>query len=689
MKGIQKIYSLFIAFILLLGFSACGGSSTPEAALSTDATLSALTLSAGDIDPAFASGTTSYTLTTSSDATTITPSANDANTTVTINGTAVASGAASASIPLAVGDTAVSIVVTAEDGTSTTTYTVTVTREPAVSNNADLSSLSLSTGSLTPAFASATLAYTASVGFANTAINVTPTLSDANASVTVNGALVSSGAASTAINLDEGENTITLVVLAEDSTTIQTYTVVVTRQAASEFAQQAYIKASNPGSDDRLGSSMALDGDTLAVGAFFEDSNAIGIGGDETDNSATDSGAVYVFTRSAGSWIQQAYIKASNTDVFDNFGISVALDGDTLAVGASDESSNATGVDGDQGDNSAGESGAVYVFTRSAGSWTQQAYIKASNTEAADRFGTSVALDGDTLAVGAVFEASDSGAVYVFTRSAGNWTQQAYVKASNTNTDSEDSFGISVALDGDTLAVGASDESSNATGIGGDETDNSADGAGAVYVFTRSAGTWTQQAYIKASNTDVFDFFGFSVALNGDTLAVGASDESSNATSIGGDESNNDAGDSGAVYVFTRSGSTWTQQAYIKASNTDAFDEFGSSVALDGDTLAVGAIHEGSNATGVDGDQGDNNASEPGAVYVFTRSGSTWTQQAYIKASNTGNSDVFGTSVALDGDTLAVGATGESSSASGIDGDQGDNSAIRAGAVYVFDIPIP
>ncbi len=136
------------------------------------------------------------------------------------------------------------------------------------------------------------------------------------------------------------------------------------------------------------------------------------------------------------------------------------------------------------------------------------------------------------------------------------------------------------------------------------------------------------------------DLFGSSVALSADgsTLAVGAPDEASAATGIGGNQADNSAPGAGAVYVFTRSGTAWSQQAYVKASNTDADDRFGDSVALsaDGSTLAVGAVVEASAATGIGGNQADNSAQDAGAVYVFTRSGTTWSQQAYVKASNTG-----------------------------------------------------
>ncbi len=463
-----------------------------------------------------------------------------------------------------------------------------------------------------------------------------------------------------------------------------------TVDAAAAFAQQAYIKASNTGAGDQFGFSVALSGDTFAVGTNREASVATGIDGDQSDNSAAGSGAVYVFTRdAAGVWSQQAYIKASNADTGDQFGWSVALSGDTLAVSAIGEGSAATSIDGDESDNNAPDAGAAYVFTRdAAGVWSQQAYIKASNTDTGDWFGWSVALSGDTLAVGAIEDQSaatgidgdqgntgdGNGAAYVFTRdAAGVWSQQAYIKASNTG--ANDFFGYSVALSGDTLAVSTQFEDSAATGIDGDQSNNSAATAGAAYVFTRdAAGVWSQQAYIKASNTEAGDLFGQSVALSGDTVVVGAPHEQSGATGIDGDQNNNNAPEAGAVYVFTRDGvGIWSQQAYVKASNADARDFFGLSVALSADRLAVGALLEASAATGIDGDQSDNSAPDAGAAYVFTRDAAgVWSQQAYIKASNTDAGDEFGVSVALSGDTLAVSAYQEDSAATGIDGDQGN-----------------
>jgi hypothetical protein len=480
--------------------------------------------------------------------------------------------------------------------------------------------------------------------------------------------------------------------------------------ALSALTQQAYIKASNTGSGDSFGQNVALsaDGSTLAVGVRYEDSGAIGIGGNQTDNSAPNAGAVYVFIRNGTMWSQQAYLKASNTDADDNFGTAVALsaDGSTLAVGAVLEDSAATGIGGNQADNSAMNAGAVYVFTRSGVTWSQQAYVKASNASAGDIFGAYVALsaDGSIMAVSAEYEGSaasgingnqadnsapEAGAAYVFTRDGITWSQQAYVKASNTG--AGDSFGAPVALsaDGSMLAVGAYREDSAAIGIGGNQSDNSSPSAGAVYMFIRSGTMWSQQAYVKASNTGAEDSFGSSVALSADgsTLAVGAPGEDSAVTGIGGNQSDNSAADAGAVYLFARNGTTWTQQSYIKASNTGANDYFFiSSLSADGSTLAVGAYLEDSAATGIDGNQADNLAPDAGAIYVFTRSGATWSQRAYVKASNTDAGDFFGYPAALsnDGSTLAVGAHGEKSLATGIDGNQADNSASFAGAIYIF-----
>jgi len=466
------------------------------------------------------------------------------------------------------------------------------------------------------------------------------------------------------------------------------------------IAQQAYFKASNTDAGDSFGAAVAVSGDTVVVGAYEEDSSATGVNGNQANNSLEDSGAAYVFVRSGATWVQQAYLKASNSGSNDEFGRSLAVSGDTVVVGAYAEDSNATGINGNQANNSLVNPGAVYVFVRSGSTWSQQAYIKASNTGEFDFFGFSLAVSGDTIVVGADGEDSNAtgingnqannsvfgaGAAYVFVRSGSTWSQQAYIKASNTN--AGDNFGDSVSVSGDTLVVGASLEDSNAVGVNGNQADNSANGAGAAFVFIRSGVGWSQQAYLKASNTGAADQFGRAVAMSGDTVVVGAFSEASNATGVNGNQANESASGAGAAYVFVRSGALWSQQGYLKASNTGVGDSFGWSVAVSGDTVVVGALDESSSASGVNGDQADNLASDSGAAYVFVRSGATWTQQAYLKASNTGANDSFGLAVAVSGGTVVVGASSEDGNATGVNGAQASNGAAGAGAAYLFFIP--
>ena len=516
--------------------------------------------------------------------------------------------------------------------------------------------------------------------------------------------------------------------------------------------QSAYIKASNAdaydhfacggGNQGHRGDSIAIsrDGNTMAVGAPYESSSARGINGNQNDNSMYAAGAVYVFTRQGVAWTQQAYVKASNPGQSDHFGSSIALsaDGNTMAVAAYFESSGAAGVNGNQDDDSLKQSGAVYVFTRTGATWTQQAYLKASNPGRAgrsddefgdgDQFGYSISLsgDGNTLAVGAPTEDSNaqtingnqaddsavsSGATYVFTRTAGIWSQQAYIKSSTS--EAGDLFGFSVALsfNGDTLAASAFDERGSARTING-RHDNMANGSGAVFVFTRSAGAWMEQAYIKGSKNEPTDQLGYSVAISddGNTIAAGAGDEdclTPGINPLGCDNDSPPRGGAniwvGAAYVFVRAGGLWTEQAFVKATNARPYNSFGVKLALSGDgsTLAVASYLEDSAGQGIKAavtepfltvDHMDpwrdrqNHAEESGAVYLYARSGITWTPRAYVKGSNTRAGHEFGSAVAVSGNgsIMAVGAHNEGSGARGINSDQADTSAAGAGAVYVF-----
>jgi hypothetical protein len=503
--------------------------------------------------------------------------------------------------------------------------------------------------------------------------------------------------------------------------------------------QVAYLKASNPDMGDHfacggslpghIGSALAVsaDGTTMVVGAPHESSNARGINGNASDNSLYNSGAVYVFVRRNGAWAQQAYVKASNAGQSNLFGMSVAVsaDGNTLAVSAPWEPSAATGVNGNQNDTSMPQAGAVYVFVRSGESWSQQAYVKASNTghpadlddptADGDQFGSSIALsgDGNTLAVGAITEdsvatgingnaaddtANAAGAVYVYSRTGTTWAQQAYVKGSNT--EAADLFGYRVALshDGNTLVAAGYDEDGPGRGVNPADQGNGANGSGALYVFARTGGAWKQDAYLKGSRSEGNDALGFSIAISadGNTIIGGAADESCLLGGISPQGCTTDkpedasGGSAGAAYVWVRGNGTWTEQAFIKSSSPQLQDWFAANLALsaDGNTLLVAAPMEDSRARGVNGDQKDDSAVESGAAYVFRRTGTSWSQLAYMKASNAEEYDEFGTAVAVTGDgrTLVTGARMESGGAAGVNGDENDNSMPQSGAVYVWEV---
>ncbi len=427
------------------------------------------------------------------------------------------------------------------------------------------------------------------------------------------------------------------------------------------WSQQAYIKPSNPQMGAMFGMNVALNADatTMAVSAYFESSSSKGVNSIQ-DDKLPQAGAVYIFTRSGDRWSQQAYIKAPNTGRFpnpkdpndwgdgDQFGFSIALsgDGNVLAAGSLSEDSNASGINNFafEDDDSAPDAGAVYIYTRSGDTWTFRDYIKSSNNSAGDRFGYSVALSasGNTLVASAYDEGGSgrgvntipdnlrggSGAVYVFERTNDSWRQTAYLKGSQQNRN--DALGVSVAIsdDGNTIVAGTADDTCLVPGINAPCRDATwppqlgAGSAGAAYVWVRSGNTWVEQAYLKPTNPDLEDLFGVRVSISGDgnTIVVGSPQEDSKAQGINGPQMDNSADGSGAAYVFRRSGTTWRQVAYVKGSNTEAFDQFGSAVALssDGRTAVIGAPTEASAAKGVNGNQKDNSLPGSGAAYVFT-----------------------------------------------------------------------
>ena len=229
-----------------------------------------------------------------------------------------------------------------------------------------------------------------------------------------------------------------------------------------------------------------IDGDTLVVGAYGQRGPYY---------QFSNTGAAYVFTRSGTSWSQQAKLQASDLQDNDQFGGIVVIEGDTVVAAARLE------------DTGGSQSGAVYVFTRSGTSWSQQAKVVASDAAAGDRFGQYVAIDSDTLVVGADGENSYAGAVYVFTRSGTSWSQQAKLVASDAAASAY--FGNSVAIEGDTMVAGA-------------YRSGAVDGVGAAYVFTRSGTSWSQQAKLVASDAAGLNYFGYRVVISNNTVVAGA-----------------------------------------------------------------------------------------------------------------------------------------------------------------------
>jgi len=438
---------------------------------------------------------------------------------------------------------------------------------------------------------------------------------------------------------------------------------------AQTIRQEAYLKASNTDPDDQFGWSLALDGATLLVAAPDEASSALTINGDQSDNSYPNRGAAYVFVRGDdGGWTQQAYLKGPVAT--KEFGHSCALQGDTAIL--------SYGV-------YSGPQGASVFARNDSGDWSIQGNLRASNQDPADDFGRAIAIDRDTVVIGARLEDSasreingdqgnaprnnngdhNSGAAYVFVRNeSGQWAQQAYLKASDGQTG--DNFGWKVAIDMNTAVVGSY------------EFRREPRYAGAAYVFERDdSGTWSEQAILKATYRDEGDRFSRALDIDGDTIVIGAYWDDGAARGINGDESDNSVRDTGAVHVFVRdSTGQWRKQAYIKSDEPSAGEYFGSSVDLQGDYLVVGAYGE------------DGEVTDSGAAYLFTRDKSgTWHQKARFRASNPGEGDFYALNgVAIDGGLICVSASNEDSAATGINGDQDDDSAEDAGAVYVFSL---
>ena len=377
--------------------------------------------------------------------------------------------------------------------------------------------------------------------------------------------------------------------------------------------QSHKLVAADGAANDSLGSAVAISGDYAIAGAYRDDDN-----GDS-------SGSAYVLRRAGDSWVQEAKLLASDGNAGDNFGHSVAICGSYALIAAH--------RDGDKGSNS----GSVYVFRQSGSTWTEEAKLTASDGAAYDNFGCSVAISGDYALIGA-FQDNDkgerSGSAYVFHRNGSSWAQEAKLTASDGA--AYDNFGCSVAISGDYALIGAFQDN------------DKGERSGSAYVFHRNGSSWAQEAKLTASDGAAYDNFGCSVAISGDFALVGAR------------HNNGIADNSGSAYVFHRSGSSWTQEAKLTASDGATDDFFANSVALSGNFAILGAYHEDAMGDG------------SGSAYLFHREGSSWTQAAKLTAADGAASDFLACSVAVSHDHILLGAFGH------------DYSGADSGAAYVF-----
>lgn len=489
--------------------------------------------------------------------------------------------------------------------------------------------------------------------------------------------------------------------------------------------EYTYIKANNTGANDYYGAylndsnlnfgkstKLSADGLTLAVGAVGEDGDLTGGQFNSTNNNTwVNAGAVYIYTRTSlnGAWTFQTKIKPSQLNADDFFGNSLDLssDGNTLVVGSLNEDGNGTGVNPEH-NSSASASGTAYVFSRSGTTWSQQAYLKANNPDASDYFGTNVAIsgDGNTVAIGATMEdgsvgginatdnnlAASAGAVYTYIRSGSTWSFDAKIKpTTNYITAGDKRFGVDVALnnDGTTLAVGSDYDDSVNTGINS-LPNNSATDAGGAFVFVKNSGVWSQQAYIKANQVNAGDRFGLSLDLDGtgNTLIVGSLGEDGSGAGVNATP-NESATNAGAAYVFKRTSSTWSQVAYLKASNTGTGDNFGRSVSIseNGEHAVVGAVYE--DGTNVCINTAQNNSSEQvGAAYSYSLVGSNWSFAFQFKTQLLNYLDYWGgcVSISSDGKSIAVASGWEDGSGTGVN-PANNNSALESGAIIVYSKP--
>ena len=434
------------------------------------------------------------------------------------------------------------------------------------------------------------------------------------------------------------------------------FTMVLLISAISSFSQSwdeiIKVVSSHRDSADWFGYSVSIDGNKAIVGSYLDDDDLSG------GNNLENAGSVYIFELSEGVWVESAKLVPSDRNANDRFGCRVGISGNVVVVGAFLEDEDASGGA------TMTDAGAAYIFELSGGVWTEKAKLVASDRAAGDRFGFGVSISGNRAIIGAYKEshngangnnASEAGAAYIFESIGGIWTETAKLTASDAGP--VNWFGYSLSIDGNKAVVGAYRKSENSV---------SAAGAGAAYVYELSGGIWSETTKLLASDIGSQDRFGWSVSINGNRILVGATQNDDDVS--GG----NNLSNAGAAYVFDLNGGTWSETAKLVASDRATLDQFGSSVAISGDKLVVGAAFENENSTG------GAPLTEAGSAYVFEWNGNSWTETAKLVASDRGAEDRFAFGIAMNGNHILVGSVFEDEDVSG--GMSLDN----AGSAYFF-----
>jgi FG-GAP repeat protein len=426
-----------------------------------------------------------------------------------------------------------------------------------------------------------------------------------------------------------------------------------------------YIKAPVCDAGDGFARSIAMSGNTLVVGAPFEDSSS---GSGLQDNSALDSGAVYVLERGDMGWSHQALLKEDWFLGPQRFGTAVGVWGNWIAVASPEDHPVSSTF-----------AGSVRFYERVWSSWEPRGVKTHSDWDSGSTPST-IVMEDDMVVVGS----SIDGRAYSSHRSGSGWSAFSEI-ATPPGWHSTDRFGASLAISGDTLVIGAPREDGG-LGFGAPPGNNSAVDAGAAYVYTRSGNSWLFEAYLKAPVPDAADYFGTSVAVRGDVVVVGAPREDGAWTGLTADQNDDSANNAGAAYVFRKIAGVWTGPEYIKAPFPQQEDWFGASVALGDGFLAVSSPNEDSD--GASGEVGppNDNLSGSGAVHVFDPVGLGWSFRVRLKAANAGFGDNLGGTLTTYEDTLIVGALNEAS----LDPlDPNDDSGQGAGAVYAYQLGPP